>query len=115
LAKEARACEVMETYRVTKVIYKLEVIADGVSFNEPRPIEGEKDLFHYRLENDELTILFKDHIQIKTAEEAQQAVDSFLRSWEIPDTLEYEEQRINELISYLMMSILGILIIQMLL
>jgi hypothetical protein len=55
----------METYRVTKVIYKLKVIADGVSFNEPRPIEGEKDLFHYRLENDELTILFKIHIQIK--------------------------------------------------
>jgi hypothetical protein len=74
----------MRDPHVLSLTYRLEH-SDSVSFDNPNPIEDERDAFTMRLEDGFVTFTMRDHHP--TEEAAWGVVKPYLRAWEISDAL----------------------------
>ena len=77
----------MNDPHVEELVYHIET-GNGFSFWDPPPIEAETDAFHMSLEDGIVTFSVKEHYP--TEEGARQAVEGYLRAWELDVALQYD-------------------------
>jgi hypothetical protein len=77
---------------VEKLVYQVET-GERLNFQDPPPIEDETDTFHMILEDGVATFSMKEHYP--TEEDARQAVEGYLRAWELDVALQYDSYELH--------------------
>lgn len=81
----------MTDLHVESLLYRF-AVSEGLSFANPPALERETEHFILRLENDELTVLMKEHYD--SVGSAQAIVQPFLRNWELRFALDCDGRRL---------------------
>ncbi len=82
----------MNDPHVEELVYHIET-GEGLNFQDPPPIEDETDAFRMTLEDGVATFSMKEHYA--TEKEARQAVEGYLRAWELDVALEYDGSKLR--------------------
>jgi hypothetical protein len=77
---------------VEELIYHLET-GNGLNFQDPPPVEDENDAFRMVLNNGVAMFSMKGHHP--TEESARQAVEEYLRAWELDVALQYDSSEMR--------------------
>lgn len=82
----------MNDPHVEELTYHIET-GDGLEFQHPPPIEDETSTFRMILSNGVVTISMKEHHS--TEQGARQAVEGYLRTWELDVALQYDSSELR--------------------
>lgn len=82
----------MNDPQVEELIYHIEP-GEGLRFKDPPPIEDETDAFRMTLANGVATFSMKEYYS--TERDARQAVDGYLRAWELDVALQHDSYHLR--------------------
>ena len=82
----------MNDPHVEELVYHIET-GEGLNFQDPLPLEDETNAFRMTLEDGVATFFMKEHHP--TEEDARQAVEGYLRAWELYVALEYDRSELR--------------------
>jgi hypothetical protein len=82
----------MNDPHVEELVYHIET-GDGLNFQDPPPIKDETDAFRMTLDEGVVTFYMKQHHP--TEDDAKQAVEGYLRAWELDVALQYDRSELR--------------------
>jgi len=82
----------MNDPHVEELVYHIET-GEGLNFQDPLSLEDETNAFRMTLEDGVATFFMKEHHP--TEEDARQAVEGYLRAWELYVALEYDRSELR--------------------
>jgi|SRR5215217_5933814 hypothetical protein len=82
----------MNDPHVEELVYHIET-GEGFHFQDPPPVEDETGAFRMILEEGVVTFFMKEHHP--TEEGAKQAVEGYLRAWELDVSLQYDSSELR--------------------
>lgn len=82
----------MNDPHVEKLTYHIET-GDGLAFQDPPPIKNRTDAFDMTLRDGVATFIMKEHHS--TEDSARQAVEGYLRAWELDVALRYDSSQLR--------------------
>ena len=82
----------MNDPHVEELVYHIET-GDKLAFQDPPPVEDETDAFCMILEDGVATFSMKEHYP--TEEAARQAVEGYMRAWELDVALQYDSSELH--------------------
>jgi hypothetical protein len=77
---------------VEELVYHIET-GDGLNFQDPPPVEDETHTFRMTLEDGVATFVMKEHFPSEKG--ARQAVEGYLRAWELDAALRYDSSELR--------------------
>lgn len=82
----------MNDPHVEELLYRIET-GDGLTFQDPPPLVAATDAFRMTLADGVATFSMKEHHPAEQS--AKQAVESFLRAWELDGALQHDSSQLR--------------------